>query len=273
MKKAIYKYENKINHKIYIGQTNNPERRFNEHMYGQSYSTSLLERAIKKYGIENFIFTVIEWAENYDEREKYWIEYYNSYKPYGYNICEGGGYLPNLQKENHPQHTISEETARAIQADLQNFELSMPFIVKKYKTTYTVVENIKSGHTWNYYNLTYPLRPNESILKTKKALKVIDLLKNTNLSYKEIGKIVGWGGSQVGMINTGKNHHQSNIDYPIRKNPKNYDDKIDKCIELLYQNKTNKEIASILQTSPQWVSKINNGTAHYNSNLQYPIRK
>ena len=50
-----------------------------------------------------------------------------------------------------------------------------------------------------------------------KALKVIELLKNTKMSQKEIGQEVGWNRSAITMINIGKNHHQENLDYPIRK--------------------------------------------------------
>ena len=43
--KAIYKIENKINHKIYIGQSNNPKRRrFLEHCNKAEEYTSLLQR-------------------------------------------------------------------------------------------------------------------------------------------------------------------------------------------------------------------------------------
>ena len=49
-KKAIYKIENKINHKIYIGQSNNPQRRFNEHCVRKTAHRSLIHEAILKYG-------------------------------------------------------------------------------------------------------------------------------------------------------------------------------------------------------------------------------
>lgn len=47
---------------------------------------SLINSAIKKYGKENFSFEILEYAENYNEREKFWIKYYNSKVPNGYNI-------------------------------------------------------------------------------------------------------------------------------------------------------------------------------------------
>lgn len=273
MKKAIYKYENKINHKIYIGQTNDVNRRFKEHLSSKSFRTSLIEKAIQKYGIDNFDFTVLEWTENYNEQEKYWIEFYNCYKPYGYNICEGGGYLPNQQKEKHSNCSISEKIARQIQKDLMNFNIPRRQIVKKYHVSVNLVESINSGHTWNYYNLNYPLRPTETELNEKKAIEVIKLLKETSLNYKEIGQKVGWSESQIRMINRGENHPQKNEHYPIRPNPFDHTDKIEACIILLKQNKTNTEIANILNTSSAWVSRINNGKTHKQDNIQYPIRK
>ena len=273
MKKFIYKYENKVNHKVYIGQTNDVRRRFSEHLYGHSYQTSLIERAIKKYGIENFEFEVLEETDIPNERERYWIDHYHSYKPYGYNICEGGGYLPNQQKENHSQAKISEETARMIQEDLANLALPKPAIVKKYKVTYAIVNNINNGHTWNYYGLTYPIRPSEAEIKCQRADKVIQLLQNTILSFKEIGRRVGWGESQVSMINVGKNYPQEGIKYPIRKDPKDYSDKIETCIQLLKQGKSNGFIANQLGTSIAWVSRVNTGKTHKQKNLVYPIRK
>ena len=87
---GIYKIENKINGKIYVGQSICIERRWEEHLYHSSHC-SLLKYALEKYGKDNFIFSVIEECvqSDLDEREIYWINYYNSYKS-GYNLTRGG---------------------------------------------------------------------------------------------------------------------------------------------------------------------------------------
>ena len=91
----IYKIQNNINNKVYIGQTIKPiEKRFQQHRnnWNKPYFSQLnLYKAFKKYGIENFSFEPIEEIadDKLDEREKYWIAYYNSYKN-GYNSTIGG---------------------------------------------------------------------------------------------------------------------------------------------------------------------------------------
>lgn len=93
---GIYKITNLINKKIYIGQSTDIYRRWNEH---KSRSQSLLNNdsncplyvAMRKYGIKNFKFEIIEQIEylKLNEREIYWIAYYNSYNN-GYNATLGG---------------------------------------------------------------------------------------------------------------------------------------------------------------------------------------
>lgn len=91
----IYKITNKINGKIYIGKTlQTVEKRWQEH--SSDYLKPRCEKrplysAMRKYGIENFIVEEIEKCNNeiLSEREKYWIEYYGSFKN-GYNATLGG---------------------------------------------------------------------------------------------------------------------------------------------------------------------------------------
>ena len=54
-----------------------------------------LYRAFQKYGIENFSIETIEETNNPNEREKYWIEYYGSFKN-GYNATIGGDGKPYI---------------------------------------------------------------------------------------------------------------------------------------------------------------------------------
>lgn len=92
----IYKIENLINGKVYIGKTlYEIDRRWRQHIQNskiENYSHMPLYNAMRKYGIDNFEITQVEYIENADElsdREKYWIEQYNSYFN-GYNATRGG---------------------------------------------------------------------------------------------------------------------------------------------------------------------------------------
>lgn len=84
----IYKTTNLVNNKIYIGQHLSYE--FDPCYIG---SGVVIQKAIKKYGRNNFKCEVIEYYDEslLDEKEIFWIAYYNSTNPdIGYNISFGG---------------------------------------------------------------------------------------------------------------------------------------------------------------------------------------
>ena len=91
---VIYKITNKINGKVYIGQTiEGFDRRYRKNF--SKLHDGYLKNAINKYGIENFeiskILDVAFSKEELDIKEKSWIKIFNSSnKKYGYNLTEGG---------------------------------------------------------------------------------------------------------------------------------------------------------------------------------------
>jgi group I intron endonuclease len=93
----IYIVHNIVNNKVYVGQTTNLRKRWNHHRSTASSITKKkwpLHRAIVKYGIESFVFTLIQEVQNKDEldlAEQYWIKHFNSRdRNYGYNLTDGG---------------------------------------------------------------------------------------------------------------------------------------------------------------------------------------
>lgn len=90
----IYKFTNKKNNMSYIGQSIKPCKRLKEHLYGRKNKiNTYFDRVLRKYGIENFDFEVIDKAnsqEKIDELEREYIDKYNTLKPNGYNILKGG---------------------------------------------------------------------------------------------------------------------------------------------------------------------------------------
>lgn len=93
---GIYRIHNNINNKDYIGQTIDIYHRWQQHK--ATYDDCTIHRAIKKYGAENFTFSILEECDvkYLDEKEIFWIDYYDSYFN-GYNETSGG---------KRPTHTI-----------------------------------------------------------------------------------------------------------------------------------------------------------------------
>ena len=90
----IYGWYCTVTDKWYIGQTVNPEKRFNCHIDRaiNKKDKTYFYNSIRKYGLENFVYCVLEenvLRENLNMREMGWIEYYDSFYC-GYNMTAGG---------------------------------------------------------------------------------------------------------------------------------------------------------------------------------------
>lgn len=90
----IYKATSKTTGKVYIGQTSQSlQRRINQHKCHSGSKNYHFYNAIKKYGFDDFVFEVVEdnikTKEELNERERYWIKFYDSYRN-GYNTTLGG---------------------------------------------------------------------------------------------------------------------------------------------------------------------------------------
>lgn len=81
--------------KVYVGQTNNPKRRFREHKRANG-GCRAIHNAIRKYGWDNFLKVFVEVFDDdvsqtyMDEREIYWIKEHEAFGPRGYNLDTGG---------------------------------------------------------------------------------------------------------------------------------------------------------------------------------------
>lgn len=98
----IYKITNRINGKVYIGQTiGSIVRRWREHC-SKGSCCPFISRAIQKYGKENFTIEQIDVAsdrQELDKKEVYWIAYYDSLVPNGYNLTSGGETNKNISED------------------------------------------------------------------------------------------------------------------------------------------------------------------------------
>lgn len=115
----IYLYQNKINNKIYIGKTCNLAKRATHHKLVAKYgkekyknSYSYFQKAINKYGIDNFSYDVIEQFDVEQEAleaEKFWIQYFRSWEhTMGYNITMGGDGVSGFKHSKETKEHLSE---------------------------------------------------------------------------------------------------------------------------------------------------------------------
>ena len=280
----IYKYTNLLNQMVYIGQTKQTlEQRDNKHL-SQLNDNTYFHRAIKKYGRENFKLQLIE--ENIpfnqlDEREKYWINYFNSFYTTGkgYNLTQGGQWGSGTQKL-----TISQ--ADEIKNLIKNTNLTFEDIGSRYNVTLYAISDINRGKSFNDITLQYPLRPApiKSFIDENKINIILDMLFNTSLNYKDIALATNINEYTVGEINRGSNSWcPKDINYPIRKPVQNstYKNKINPnqvkqiCYDLCFTNLTLENIGKKYNIAKNTVGDISRGISWKEITNQFicPIRK
>ena len=112
MTACIYKLTNKINNKIYIGQTIDFDYRIYCHFNKNNTTGRKLKNAIKKYGKENFLIAIVESFDLSDDikdmlnqREQYYLDLYKPFGKVGYNLQKHslrtnlGTKMPNWVRE------------------------------------------------------------------------------------------------------------------------------------------------------------------------------
>ena len=145
---GIYKITNLINGKVYIGQSIHIEIRWKEHKY--SNDATPLHQAFNKYGIDNFKFEVVEECtiDELNELEIYYIQYFNSLVPNGYNQQYGGVDCRLAPTEN---------ILKIIDL-IKNSEYNFDYIATQCGVSRRSIIRINQGQTWAQENENYPLR-------------------------------------------------------------------------------------------------------------------
>lgn len=216
----IYALKNKINNKVYVGQTwQSLEDRWNR---GHGYIGSLkLENAINKYGKENFYYEIITACGTQDAAdywEQYFIEKFGSIKN-GYNIAIGGA-RGVMQGRRHSPETIakmseshkgntahlgiphSEETKKILseKARIQFATLGHPQQGKTFIEMYSEgearkkIEKMKATSKGQRRSIATEFQPQ---LSYEIADQIRDVRKNTKYTQEEIGDMYDISGSLV----------------------------------------------------------------------------
>ena len=281
--KDIYIIKNDINNKVYIGQSINTAERFKSHCK-RNNDNSLIDKAIQKYGKQHFWYEILEeQVEDYNEKEKYWINFYNSLTPNGYNILSGGDEPPLLKGEDSPSAKLSDKEVISLKEDLKNTSLSLSTLAEKYHISKRQVLRINQGLSRAQLNEQYPIRQKPNIngkLTEEDVDEILDLLAHTYRFNGDIAKQFGVDSHAISRINSGISHHRDNIEYPIREW------KSSGVIVFTYEQVT--EIINALQNTTEsitsiakrygvtfnQISQINRGTTkkYRRKNIKYPIR-
>lgn len=180
----IYIIKNNINNKVYIGQTTQGSKiRFKQHLkLLKCNQNQLIHKAIKKHGKENFYYEVLEFnidISYLDNREEYWIDYYNSFKN-GYNLCAGG-----------------KQSRKKCNQELLN---NLDCIIDEYKTLDISLRKLAEKYNTNHHTLSELLKKNKiDIVKRNKfvtnlaeseKIQISDMFLD-GLEANEIANILG----------------------------------------------------------------------------------
>lgn len=194
--------------KSYIGQSRKPpELRWG--LEGQGYKRknhSIMAQAIKKYGWENFTHEILEEGiptqELANEREQYWIQFYDTYK-HGYNATEGGD---TATSPLQIVYCIDTQTMQIIQVYKSTKEAAQDFSLTESTINRALIGKNRTagGYYWCYEsNYSEDWKPKEvSIRKITNNRPVVQLSQEGNIirefnSQKEAARAIGVKGSQI----------------------------------------------------------------------------
>ncbi len=156
---VIYKITNKLNGKMYIGETtrDNPNERWMQHkrhVLNEQFGCRALYNAMTKHGIENFEFKIMFFCFNEDVEhyEIQMIEKFNTIAPNGYNILKGGKGGGFIGKKH------SEETKEKLR---EHFKKKYEDVKEREKTSILVKEGLKN------------INISERVLKSEKWRKAV----------------------------------------------------------------------------------------------------
>jgi hypothetical protein len=185
----IYKITNKTNKKCYIGQTRQKDvtTRWREHRKKKN-GCPLVKKAIKKYGIDNFSFSIVIicFDEDLDKFEIEYIKKFNSVVPNGYNISDGGH---NMALNNKPVYQysidgkfIAEFKSRKEASEKTNMNVdTIRYCANKDSSTKLFIwRNYKVDRLFDDYKYIYQYDFNYKLINT--FLKIMDASKETNIS-------------------------------------------------------------------------------------------
>lgn len=176
----IYKYTNLINGKVYIGQTVDEVKRKKSHLLSVKRGSKLsFHCAIRKYGIVNFSYEVIDGANSNSElnyKEIHHIHLNGCLAPNGYNLRLGNQPTPSMQRQ-----VIAINELTGIETVYRSVSQCERLLCIPRNTVYEILNGrrkyvARSGYFFKYKDT----EPNKKILKIKEERNVKRIDPKTN---------------------------------------------------------------------------------------------
>ena len=204
----IYLITNDVNSKVYVGQTiQTLNKRFNGHCCYSKSDRSInmyIKRAIHKYARDKFHIQLIEECpvNILDEREKYWINFYNSYNT-GYNLTLGGQDA-NYFNINKLENIIDIKKFEQYILEFKPLvsEVANHFGISKC-SVYNLIKRINNPNLiLNSYNprkgkTIEDIDKEELINLYKEGWSILDLVKKYHIRKNKISKFIRESGIKV----------------------------------------------------------------------------
>lgn len=287
------------NGKVYIGQSQNIYKRVLEHNQRAKKGShgdrkiQLCEQAIQKYGEINWIDILEECPlEKLDEREKYWIEYYNSTdKLKGYNLLDKGN-VAGRRGANHVNASLTQSQVDEIIDLLKNHrELSYLDIAKRFNVYDDLIYRISAGKSYVQEGISYPIRQHDHTSQRKE--EVLDYFESEQelLNLKEDLKYSWWLQMDNGdlyqkygisrkllyHINQGRMFAEvGDYTYPIRTQRNTQLFTKEQVLEILKELKEShlsmEKIGNKYNVTRGTISKVNHGLIYPIKDYKYPAR-
>lgn len=184
----VYKVTNLLNNKVYIGiTTKSLEHRKKVHLRDSKRMNTYFYRAIRKYGEENFMWEIIDYADSIEElhaKEVYYIRLYESFdnKEKGYNTQSGGRNLYRITEEER-----AARSRRVIGEKNPMYGVPSPLKGKKFTQNHKekISNALKQAYRPHMYGATNPAARKVRNIDTG---EIFGTIKEATLKYPSISR-------------------------------------------------------------------------------------
>lgn len=192
---GIYQIKNKINNKSYIGSSIRLNKRWKRHITDLKcnvHHSLALQRAVNKYGLDNFEFLILESCEDEQllDREQYYLDTLNP----EYNICTIAGNCLGIKQseETKEKRKIANskywDSIGRKHKDKIKIIREQNSLIKQQKEqrNLKIAEDLKSGIRQDIVAEIYNLSPSVITQLKKKYAIITEKAKGSNNNFSKL---------------------------------------------------------------------------------------